>query len=77
MVAQIEGRVSSEDQEWVSNELNEIANDVRHKLTADVTEVKTVVEAMNSVIFSQRGFRGNTEHYYDPRNSYLTHVLKR
>src|SRR4051812_36293215 len=28
-------------------------------------------------LFHEMGFRGNTQHYYDPRNSYLNQVLER
>jgi regulator of sirC expression with transglutaminase-like and TPR domain len=36
-----------------------------------------VLEAMNTVLFREEGFRGNTADYYDPRNSYLDQVLER
>jgi len=39
--------------------------------------VSNVIEAINEVLFVQEGFRGNTEDYYDPRNSYLNEVLDR
>ena len=32
---------------------------------------------LNEVIFVQEGLRGNTEDYYDPRNSFLNEVLDR
>lgn len=35
------------------------------------------VEALNSYLFGQEGFRGNVEDYYDPRNSFLNDVLDR
>lgn len=34
-----------------------------------------VIEAINEVLFVQEGLRGNTEDYYDPRNSFLHYVL--
>lgn len=37
----------------------------------------TVVEKINSVLFEAFGFRGNTEDYYDPRNSFFNDVLDR
>jgi regulator of sirC expression with transglutaminase-like and TPR domain len=37
----------------------------------------TAVEAMNRLLFDEEGFRGNTEQYYDPRNSFLNEVLDR
>lgn len=36
-----------------------------------------VIESINSILFVQEGLRGNTEEYYDPRNSYLNEVLDR
>jgi regulator of sirC expression with transglutaminase-like and TPR domain len=36
-----------------------------------------VIESMNEVLFVQEALRGNTEEYYDPRNSFLNDVLDR
>lgn len=33
--------------------------------------------ALGRLIHGEEGFRGNAEHYYDPRNSYLDQVLRR
>ncbi len=33
--------------------------------------------AINRVVFHEYGFRGNAEHYTDPRNSFLSEVLRR
>jgi regulator of sirC expression with transglutaminase-like and TPR domain len=38
---------------------------------------RTVIERLNRFLFEELGFRGNTEDYYDPRNSYLNEVLDR
>ena len=35
------------------------------------------LEALNRYLFDELGFAGNTEAYYDPRNSYLNEVLDR
>lgn len=35
------------------------------------------VEAIREVLYEQDEFRGNTDDYYDPRNSYLNQVLDR
>ena len=35
------------------------------------------VAALNQFLFEDLGFRGNTEEYYDPRNSYLNDVMDR
>jgi len=36
-----------------------------------------LVVAMNLVLFTEEGFRGNSDDYYDPRNSFLNEVLDR
>lgn len=36
-----------------------------------------LVESMNDALFVQEALRGNTEEYYDPRNSFLNEVLDR
>jgi regulator of sirC expression with transglutaminase-like and TPR domain len=36
-----------------------------------------LIEKINSVLFDQFGFRGNSEDYYDPRNSFFNDVLDR
>ena len=35
------------------------------------------VAALNEFLFEDLGYRGNTEEYYDPRNSYLNDVMDR
>jgi regulator of sirC expression with transglutaminase-like and TPR domain len=34
-----------------------------------------IIQSLNEVLFVQEGLRGNSEDYYDPRNSYLNEVL--
>lgn len=36
-----------------------------------------ILNGLREVLFVQEGLRGNTEDYYDPRNSYLNEVLDR
>jgi regulator of sirC expression with transglutaminase-like and TPR domain len=36
-----------------------------------------VIEGINEVLYVQEGLRGNSDDYYDPRNSYLNEVLDR
>jgi regulator of sirC expression with transglutaminase-like and TPR domain len=36
-----------------------------------------IIESINEILFVQEGLRGNTEDYYDPRNSFLNEVLDR
>lgn len=35
------------------------------------------IAALNRHLFSELGFRGNRENYYDPRNSYLNDIIER
>jgi regulator of sirC expression with transglutaminase-like and TPR domain len=35
------------------------------------------IEHLSTYLFVERGFRGNTQEYYDPRNSFLNDVLDR
>jgi regulator of sirC expression with transglutaminase-like and TPR domain len=35
------------------------------------------IEYLNAYLFEERGFRGNTAEYYDPRNSFLNTVIDR
>jgi regulator of sirC expression with transglutaminase-like and TPR domain len=35
------------------------------------------IERLNAYLFDELGFRGNSEDYYDPRNSFLNEVLDR
>jgi regulator of sirC expression with transglutaminase-like and TPR domain len=36
-----------------------------------------VLRALRAVLFDEEAFRGNRDHYYDPRNSFLNEVLDR
>jgi len=38
---------------------------------------EAAVASINRVFFEEQGFHGNTEEYYDPRNSFLNDVLDR
>lgn len=44
---------------------------------AEATPGSGAVERVLQLLYGQQGFRGNTADYYDPRNSYLNHVLDR
>jgi regulator of sirC expression with transglutaminase-like and TPR domain len=39
--------------------------------------IRTVLGQINWVLFTEEGYRGNAEDYYDPRNSFLNEVLAR
>lgn len=40
-------------------------------------DVYRSIAALNYVLFKEHGFRGNREHYFDPKNSFLNEVLER
>lgn len=54
--------------------LDRLADQLRRRLRGSLIE-RTV--ELSSFLFDECGFVGNTEHYYDPRNSYLNKVLDR
>lgn len=56
--------------------LEGMAEVVRARCPADAFAEQKVV-ALNHYLFNELGFRGNSEDYYDPRNSYLNEVLER
>ena len=41
----------------------------------DIGDPAQAIRALNQVLFAEEGFRGNTEDYYDPRNSFLNDAL--
>jgi len=52
------------------------ANEMRHRLSSTV-EPREVLRTLNQYLFSELGFAGNDEDYYDPQNSYLNRVMDR
>ena len=36
-----------------------------------------ILNQLNQVLFIEKGFEGNSEHYYDPKNSFLNDVIDR
>jgi len=68
------------------DQLDEIADAIRLRLTAGeqpaggepaAAKPMDTVRAINEVLFDEFGFRGNSEEYYDPRNSFINDVLDR
>src|SRR5437899_3280203 len=55
--------------------LDELGSALRHE--AGGARGEDAVAALNRLLFQVEGFRGNTEDYYDPRNSFLNDVLDR
>jgi regulator of sirC expression with transglutaminase-like and TPR domain len=56
--------------------LDELADGVRPRLSGDEGPA-SVLSAINGHLYRELGFRGNTERYDDPRNSFLNEVLDR
>jgi regulator of sirC expression with transglutaminase-like and TPR domain len=57
-------------------EIERYAKRLRARLAPDASTEDRVI-ALNEFLFDDLGFRGNADHYYDPRNSYLNEVLDR
>ena len=55
--------------------LSQLATAAQARIADDAPEA--IVAGLNQVLFEEQGFRGNTEDYYDPRNSFLNDVLDR
>src|SRR5215471_14023907 len=62
------------DVEAYLGELVAMAHDVRPRLRGGLP---ARVQALCRFLFHEMGFRGNTQDYYDPRNSYFNQVLDR
>jgi regulator of sirC expression with transglutaminase-like and TPR domain len=58
------------------DQLDEIASRIRPHVYEGASPLDKVA-AINEVLFNQFGFRGNSDDYFDPRNSYLNDVLDR
>lgn len=56
--------------------LDELAERVRAELSAEPS-LEEMIVTLNHFLFVEQGFAGNTDDYYDPRNSFLTDVLDR
>ncbi|GAC1450803.1 MAG: SirB1 family protein [Isosphaeraceae bacterium] len=64
------------DPEPYLSRIDELATRVRDRC-ASLDRPKQVLGQINWVLFVEEGFQGNTEAYFDPRNSYLNEVLDR
>lgn len=58
------------------DQLDEIAEQIRTTLRRGDSPLE-IAGKINGVMFGELGFRGNTEDYYDPRNSFFNDVLER
>jgi regulator of sirC expression with transglutaminase-like and TPR domain len=64
------------DVEGYVNEVARLALRLRGRLSRTAGAEEKVVE-LNQFLFDELGYTGNSEEYYDPRNSYLNEVIDR
>lgn len=64
------------DVEHYLREIDGLALRLQNRLSAGAAVEERVI-ALNEFLFQELGYWGNTEDYYDPRNSYLNDVLER
>lgn len=57
-------------------QLDELAARLRERVP-DTAGLEQMVVSLNELLFEELGFSGNTDNYYDPRNSFLNEVLDR
>ena len=74
MIAQ--GAYPALDVERYMGEIESLALRLRARLT-NVGGIEERVVALNEFLYEELGYWGNTEDYYDPRNSYLNDVIDR
>ena len=56
--------------------IDELAVEVTGRCSAGASATQQLA-ALNEVLFARHRFRGNSEDYYDPKNSFLNEVLDR
>ncbi len=56
--------------------LHDMAARLRGRLRADVATAEKLL-ALNHYLFDELGFSGNSDDFYDPRNSFLNEVIER
>jgi len=56
--------------------IDQLAATLRARLRADIAPAEKLA-LLNRYLFEELGFAGNTDDYYDPRNSYLNEVMDR
>lgn len=53
-----------------------LSNTIKQRLGMEL-DPRRIVAAINVHLYDELNFRGNQDHYYDPRNSFLNEVLER
>ncbi|MDJ0566646.1 MAG: transglutaminase family protein, partial [Microcystis sp. M49629_WE12] len=59
--------------DYYLNRINSMADEVKKRLPDRLYPLK-IVKVINQYLFEDLQFTGNTQEYYDPRNSYLNDV---
>lgn len=67
---------SNIDFDGIQSNLDRMAQAAQARMTAD-SDALSQLNAITDLLFGVIGFTGNRDDYYDPRNSYLNHVLER
>ncbi len=64
------------DIEGYLEKIQSMANEINSRLpeTANAAEI---LKQLNHVLFIEKGYEGNSQSYYDPRNSFLNDVIER
>lgn len=63
------------DIEAVVDEVEQLAGKLRRRIPGDAVPLMRL-RFLNRFFYQELGFSGNVNHFYDPANSYLHHVLK-
>ena len=56
--------------------IDEMGTALRRRLRSDISTTEALI-ALNRYVFDELGFSGNSDDYYDPRNSFLNDVIER
>ena len=56
--------------------IDDMAGTLKRRLRSDIGTTEALL-ALNRYVFEDLGFTGNTDDYYDPRNSFLNDVIER
>ncbi len=56
--------------------IQNIAEEINNRLPA-TANVAEILKQLNHVMFVEKGYEGNADSYYDPRNSFLNDVIER
>lgn len=63
------------DKQSIINEIDRIRLDIWLEMHYDLSPFEKV-RIINQIIYNVHGFKGNTDHYHDPQNSFINVVLE-